>query len=74
MTWKNADRGSEHVYRWPEPVRIAIRSLVLVLREIAVGVDTWSGITHGVIPLDDRGDAVARRRSSSPRPSTGSDP
>jgi hypothetical protein len=40
------------VIHWPDRVRVIVRSLARSVREIWYGLDTWSGITQGVIPMN----------------------
>lgn len=61
------DPGDVHV-RWPEPLRAVVGRTARALREIAVGIDTWSAVTHGVIPLDDRVGGPPRHRPPTPPP------
>jgi hypothetical protein len=37
---------------WPDRVRVVFRYLARSVREIWSGLDTWSGITHGLIPMN----------------------
>jgi hypothetical protein len=39
------------VIYWPNALRAVLPSLLRAVREIWHGLDTWSGITQGVIPL-----------------------
>ncbi|MEV1292113.1 hypothetical protein [Pseudonocardia sp. NPDC049635] len=38
----------------PTPFGSVISRMRRTLREVATGIDTWSAIRHGVVPLDDR--------------------
>lgn len=45
-------RTTPSVIDWPDSVRVVFRSLARSVREIWYGLDTWSGITHGTIPMN----------------------
>ena len=49
----SAPSRAGHFY-WPRSLRTVMGATASVVREIATGIDTWSAIRHGVIPLDDR--------------------
>ncbi|WP_224392380.1 hypothetical protein [Pseudonocardia sp. ICBG1293] len=39
---------------WPDTLRAAAQRTGSVLREIWVGIDTWSAVTHGGAPMRSR--------------------
>ncbi|OLT02861.1 hypothetical protein BJF90_28265 [Pseudonocardia sp. CNS-004] len=45
-------RTAPSVSYWPDRVRVVFRFLARSAREIWSGLDTWSGITHGSIPMN----------------------
>lgn len=57
----------DHFY-WPDSLRKTLKKIVKVSRDVAVGIDTWSAIKHGIIPLDDRsGSAHSYQSPDDPR-------
>jgi hypothetical protein len=45
-------RAAPSVIYWPNAVRVALLSLVRAVQEIWHGLDTWSAITQGVVPMN----------------------
>lgn len=57
-----SSRTTSSVIYWPDRLREYWRPLARAVREIAHGVDTWSAIAHGAIPLGgDRQEQLALR-------------
>lgn len=56
--------ASAEYFDWPNSLRKAVQAIVRGVREVATGIDTWSAIRHGIIPLDDR--SRSPRSSESP--------
>lgn len=56
--------ASAEYFDWPNSLRNAMQAIARGVREVATGIDTWSAIRHGIIPLDDR--SRSPRSSESP--------